>query len=133
MHKTDCRDDGSVADEVTNNTLLLDRIALELDTGVKPVGNWRSLAAKLGLQLSRINHFEMYSNQNPMAMLFSYLNDIQKNLRVQRLKEHLTSMGRNDALDVLEKFNVNGRFCCAVYYYQQARPAKTRGWQGVRS
>ena len=107
-----------VCNAVTDNTHLAERISLELDTGVKPVGNWKSLAGRLHIPMSKIYQFEMYSSQNPTAQLLRYLANFQKSLTVGILKKHLQEMSRNDVLLQIETFPLKGKMHFVLMYVQ---------------
>ena len=83
---------------------MLDSVAVALDTGKKPIGNWRSLAAQLEIPRNKIERFEMYSSQNPTALLFAHLSKAQPNLKVQTLTKHLKNIEHEAAVGLLKVY-----------------------------
>lgn len=102
----DFADAATVVGVFDDKPSLLDSIALKLDTAKKPVGNWRSLAAKL-ISAGQFKEFEaqLHFSENPTALLFQYLNKNEKfsQLTVGDLKGHLKNMNRRDVLIVLDE------------------------------
>ena len=81
----------------------LDQLALELDGESQVLGNWKSLAQKLGVPFTSLEMFQEknYSNRAATFELFLYLRG-HSSMTVKTLKEALTKMKRGDVLIILQ-------------------------------
>ena len=77
----------------------LDQLALELDGESQVLGNWQSLAQKLGVTFTSLKMLQgkSYSNREATRELFLYLSR-NRSMTVKILKEALAKMKRGDVL-----------------------------------
>ena len=82
----------------------LDQLALELDGESLVLGNWKSLAQKLGVPFTTLKMLQekSYSNRGATVELFRYLYK-QTSMTVKTLKEALAKMKRDDVLKILQE------------------------------
>lgn len=82
----------------------LDQLALELDGESLVLGNWKSLAQKLGVPFTSFKMLQekSYSNREATFELLRYLYK-QTRMTVKPLKEALAKMKRDDVLKILQK------------------------------
>lgn len=89
----------------------LDQLALELDGESQVLGNWQSLAQKLGVTFHALKMLQRksYSNREATFQLFRHL----RFRHVKTLKEALAKMKRGDVLKILQEFyyfHASGKF-----------------------
>lgn len=92
----------------------LDQLALELDGESLVLGNWQSLAQKLGVTFTSLKMLQGKSSSNRRATseLFRHLS-IYQSITVKTLKEALAKMKRDDVLKMLQEpyhDHVTGKF-----------------------
>lgn len=82
----------------------LDQLALELDGESLVLGNWKSLAQKLGVPFTSLKMLQekSYSNREATFKLFRYLYN-HTSMTVKTLKEALAKMKRDDVLKILQE------------------------------
>lgn len=82
----------------------LDQLALELDGESLVLGNWKSLAQKLGVPFTSLNMLQekSYSSREATFRLFRYLHR-QTWMTIKTLKEALAKMKRDDMLKILQE------------------------------
>ena len=90
----------------------LDQLALELDGESLVLGNWQSLAQKLGVRFQSLKMLERksYSNREATFQLFMHLRFRHRSMTVKTLKEALAKMKRGDVLKILQEFFFFGEF-----------------------
>ena len=76
----------------------LDQLALELDGESQVLGNWQSLAQKLGVTFHALKMLQRksYSNREATFQLFRHLRFRHRSMTVKTLKEALAKMKRGD-------------------------------------
>ena len=86
----------------------LDQLALELDGESLVLGNWKSLAQKLGVLFTSLKMFQekSYSNRGATIELFEYLHS-HPSMTIKTLKEALAKMKRDDVLKILQEYLYN--------------------------
>jgi len=89
---------------------LLDDIALALDEWSMILGNWSSLALKLGVPRKTLKQFERRSTQSPTNRLFEYLEVTHPQMTLKILKDALGLMNRKDLLTILRDQKLDGEF-----------------------
>ena len=84
----------------------LDQLALELDGESQVLGNWQSLAQKLGVTFHapKMLQRKSYSNREATFQLFRHLRFRHRSMTVKTLKEALAKMKRGDVLKILQEF-----------------------------
>ena len=93
----------------------LDQLALELDGESQVLGNWQSLAQKLGVTFQALKMLQgkSYSNRESTSLLFRHLHLRHQSMTVKTLKEALAKMKRGDVLKIFQEFHyhyVTGKF-----------------------
>ena len=93
----------------------LDQLALELDGESQVLGNWKSLAQKLGVTFQDLTMLKRksYSNRDATFLLFGHLGSRHLSMTVKTLKEALAKMKRGDVLKILQEFyyfRASGKF-----------------------
>ena len=80
----------------------LDQLALELDGESLVLGNWLSLAHKLGVKFTSLKMLQekSYSNRRATKELIRYLG---RRMNVKTLKEGLAKMKRGDMLKIFQE------------------------------
>ena len=87
---------------------LLEDMALALDSSSVVLANWYNLAITLGVPRKDCWKFERRSTQSPTNQLFQYLEAARPQMRLEKLKEVLHLMKRNDLLEVLRNQSLEG-------------------------
>ena len=89
---------------------LLDDIALALDEWSMILGNWSSLALKLGVPRKTLKQFERRSTQSPTNRLLVglYLEVTHPQMTLKILKDALGLMNRKDLLTILRDQKLDG-------------------------
>lgn len=107
---TDCASSGiqemgikeKVADKLTNNALLLDRISKFLDNESRAKKCWYHLAGVLNIPSTEWRKFNTRSG--PTEELFNYVSEEKSHLTVRDLRLALSKMYRNDLLQKLQEY-----------------------------
>ena len=103
----------------------LDQLALKLDGESLVLGNWQSLAQKLGVTFTSLKMLQgkSYSNRRATFDLLEHLS-VYQSMTLKTLKEALAKMKRDDVLNMLQEFYydyVPGKFgqttCNNSLYY----------------
>ena len=89
-----------------DDTDILGRMALKLDR--KNTRNWKHLALQLNVPHRVLKNFGSHQRHNSSLMLLKYIPIFDPELTLDQLKGSLASIGRQDALTVLEKAGIPG-------------------------
>lgn len=89
-----------------DDTDILGRMALKLDR--KKTRNWKHLALQLNVPHRVLKNFGSHQRHNSSLMLLKYIPIFDPELTLDQLKGSLASIGRQDALTVLEKAGIPG-------------------------
>ena len=89
-----------------DDTDILGRMALKLDR--KKTHNWKHLALQLNVPHRVLKNFGSHQRHNSSLMLLKYIPIFDPELTLDQLKGSLASIGRQDALTILEKAGIAG-------------------------
>ena len=92
-----------------DDTDILGRMALKLDR--KSKNDWRGLALQLSVPQRVLRNFGSHQRHNSSLMLLKYIPIFDPELTVEHLKGCLVSIGRQDAVQVLENAGIPGVIC----------------------
>ena len=97
-----------VCDLFLGDARFISVLAPKLDIESRSIGNWRKLGGELGIHKKKLDQFGL-PHHGPAAMLFCYLETADPQLNIGLLRDHLKAMERNDVIQILDKYNVNGK------------------------
>ena len=89
-----------------DDTDILARIALKLDK--RKTHNWKHLALQLNVPHRVLRNFGSHQQHNSSLMLLKYIPIFDPELTLDHLKRSLASIGRQDAVIILDKAGIPG-------------------------
>ena len=89
-----------------DDTDILGRMALKLDR--KSKNDWKRLALQLSVPQRVLRNFGSHQRHNSSLMLLKYIPIFDPELTLEHLKGCLISIGRQDAVEVLENAGISG-------------------------
>lgn len=92
-----------------DDTDILGRMALKLDR--KSKNDWRSLALQLNVPQRVLRNFGSHQRHNSSLMLLKYIPIFDPEITLEYLKGCLVSIGRQDAVQVLDTAGIPGITC----------------------
>lgn len=97
-----------------DDTDILGRLALKLDR--KRTNDWKGLALQLSVPHRVLRNFGSHQRHNSSLMLLKYIPIFDPELTLEHLKACLVSIGRHDAVKVLDNAGISGIPFCALLY-----------------
>ena len=99
-----------------DDTGILGRMALKLDR--KSKNDWKGLALQLNVPHRVLRNFGSHQKHNSSLMLLKYIPIFDPEMTLEHLKKCLISIGRQDAVLVLDKAGIPGTTCfCALLQF----------------
>ena len=95
-------------------TGILGRMALKLDR--KSKNDWKGLALQLNVPHRVLRNFGSHQKHNSSLMLLKYIPIFDPEMTLEHLKKCLISIGRQDAVLVLDKAGIPGTTNVFVHY-----------------
>jgi len=89
-----------------DDTDILARVALKLDK--RKTHNWKHLALQLHVPHRVLRNFGSHQQHNSSLMLLKYIPIFDPELTLDHLKHSLASIGRQDAMILLDKAGIPG-------------------------
>lgn len=107
-----------------DDTDILGRMALKLDR--KQKNDWKGLALQLSVPQRVLRNFGSHQHHNSSLMLLKYIPIFDPELTLEHLKGCLVSIGRQDAVEILENAGIPGitslpilkehfKYCCRCF------------------
>lgn len=112
--------DALLSETITNNTKVLDDLAILLDTEYQHggVASWHDMALLLDIPKEAFDHCLSYSKSSPTESLMMFLSNTKPQFTIRDLKDSLRSIGRTDVVHILDRYiaskciNYHLFYCC---------------------